>query len=238
MSPLQLAVLSQIDTVDRRAIADLAAGLGAEIGRSKSRTLNILLRALNRIADSEQRIAEKDELIAHLQSQALTDPLTGLINRRGFEDSVRKAVASAHRFDESGLLAYIDLDEFKPINDRFGHEAGDVVLKYVAEFLHNSVRATDTVSRLGGDEFALLFAQTTPQEGERRARTLQLLLNASHISVEGNLISISASMGVAAFVSGSDARGLMRRADAAMYMDKGRRQRDRASRLKMALAAE
>ena len=121
MSPLQLAVLSQIDTVDRRAIADLAAGLGAEIGRSKSRTLNILLRALNRIADSEQRIAEKDELIAQLQSQALTDPLTGLINRRGFEDSVRKAVASAHRFDESGVLAYIDLDEFKPINDRFGH---------------------------------------------------------------------------------------------------------------------
>ena len=183
----------------------------------------ILVRALNRIADSEQRIAEKDELIAELQSQALTEPLTGLINRRGFEDSVRRAVASAHRFNESGVLAYIDLDEFKPVNDRFGHETGDVVLKYVAEFLHNSVRATDTVSRIGGDEFALWLDGADDLTAAERAE--HLTITAPRMLREltgGHEIRLGMSIGIAtrwpAMREGLDET--LQRADQAMYQAK------------------
>ncbi len=204
-------------------VVDMATALGSEIYADRPRLMRLLVQALHHIAENEHQLNQKDEIIAELKSQAMTDPLTGLANRRAFEEQVRRAIAGASRFDEAGVLAYIDLDGFKPINDGMGHDAGDAVLIYVAEFLRNSVRQTDTVARIGGDEFAVLMVQTTPEEGERRARTLQLLLNASHLTFDGRLISISASMGVAPFTAGADPRNVMRIADAAMYADKGRR---------------
>ena len=140
------------------------------------------------------------------------------MNRRGFEDYLRRVTAAAERYDEQGVLVYIDLDEFKPINDEIGHDAGDAVLGFVARFFTENVRVTDTVARLGGDEFAILMVQTPAKEGEERARALQGALNASHA------LPISASMGVAPFVSGSDGKALVRRADSSMYQDKERRQ--------------
>ena len=223
MAPPQVITLDQ-DRIGASPITvDVASALGNEVHADPPRLMRLLVQALHKIAQSEQMLSQKDMMIAALKSQAMTDPLTGLANRRAFEEQVRRAVAGASRFDEAGVLAYIDLDGFKPINDLMGHEAGDAVLIYVADFLRNSVRLTDTVARLGGDEFAVLMVQTTPQEGERRARTLQLLMNSSHLTFQGNLISVSASMGVAPFVSGADPRAVMRRADAAMYTDKGRR---------------
>jgi diguanylate cyclase (GGDEF)-like protein len=223
MTPPQVVSLDQERLGLDPVLVDVGSALGTEVHADRPRLMRLLVQALHRIAESEQLLTQKDSVIATLKSQAMTDPLTGLANRRGFEEQVRRAIAGASRFDETGVLAYVDLDGFKPINDRLGHEAGDAVLIYVADFLRNSIRQTDTVARIGGDEFAVLMVQTTPQEGERRARTLQLLLNASHLTFEGNLISVHASMGIAPFTSGSDPRAVMRRADAAMYTDKGRR---------------
>jgi len=221
MAPSQVISLDGQGT--EPVLVDIASALGSEMHADRPRLMRLLVQALHHIAESEQLLTQKDDIIAELKSQAMTDPLTDLANRRAFEEQVRRAVAGANRFDAAGVLAYIDLDGFKPINDRMGHDAGDAVLIYVAEFLQNSVRLTDTVARIGGDEFAVLMVQTTPEEGERRARTLQLLLNASHLTFEGRLISIAASMGIAPFVAGADPREVMRRADAAMYADKGRR---------------
>lgn len=221
MASSQVVSLDGETTGAQPVVVDMATALGTEIHADRPRLMRLLVQALHRIAESEQLLSQKDEVIASLRSQAMTDPLTGLTNRRGFEEQVGRAFARASRFDEAGVLAYIDLDGFKPINDSLGHDAGDAVLVYVADFLSNSVRLTDTVARIGGDEFAVLMVQTTPDEGERRARTLQLLLNASHLTFEGNLISIAASMGIATFSAGDDAKATMRRADAAMYADKG-----------------
>lgn len=223
MTPPQVLSLDREATGERPLVVDVASALGQEVHADRPRLMRLLVQALHRIAENEHLLTQKDAVIATLKSQAMTDPLTGLSNRRAFEEQVRRAIAGASRFDEAGVLAYIDLDGFKPINDTLGHDAGDAVLIYVADFLRNSVRLTDTVARIGGDEFAVLMVQTTPEEGERRARTLQLLLNSSHLTFEGNLISIAASMGVAPFVAGADPRTVMRRADAAMYSDKSRR---------------
>jgi diguanylate cyclase (GGDEF)-like protein len=223
MAPSQVLSLDREATGEKPVLVEIASALGQEVHADRPRLMRLLVQALHRIAESEHLLTQKDEVIATLKSQAMTDPLTGLSNRRAFEEQVRRAIAGASRFDEAGVLAYIDLDGFKPINDTLGHDAGDAVLIYVADFLRNSVRLTDTVARIGGDEFAVLMVQTTPEEGERRARTLQLLLNSSHLTFEGNLISISASMGVSPFVAGAEPKSVMRRADAAMYSDKSRR---------------
>lgn len=223
MAPPDVVSLDREAATVAPVVVDMASALGNEMHADRPRLMRLLVQALHRIAESEHLLTQKDEVIATLRSQAMTDPLTGLANRRAFEEHVRRAFARASRFDEAGVLAYIDLDRFKPINDTLGHDAGDAVLVYVADFLRNSVRLTDTVARIGGDEFAVLMVQTTSDEGERRARTLQLLLNSSHLTFEGNLISIAASMGIASFAAGDDPKTVMRRADAAMFTDKGRR---------------
>jgi diguanylate cyclase (GGDEF)-like protein len=202
MAPPQIAALASTDAAgatDTHPLSAIAASLGAEVKSGKNRILRMLVWALNR--------------------------LTGLMNRRGFEDHLRRVTASAERYDEQGVLVYIDLDDFKPLNDEIGHDAGDAVLSFVARFFTENVRLTDTVARLGGDEFAILMVQTDAAEGEARARNLQSALNASHLTCNGYALPISASMGVAPFISESDSKALIRRADASMYQDKDRRHR-------------
>lgn len=99
-------------------------------------------------------VTENRQRQASVAEQALTDPLTGLSNRLHFDDRLSHAFAFAKR-GEHFALHFIDLDDFKPINDKFGHEAGDIVLKEIARLLKNVLRETDTVARLGGDEFVI-----------------------------------------------------------------------------------
>lgn len=197
------------------------APAGARVGKSK--LLRLLVRALGRIAEAEKVIVEKDAMIDRLKSMAMTDPLTGLLNRRGFEEHLRRITAAAERHGQGGALVYLDLDDFKPINDRIGHEAGDIALCHVANFLAKNVRATDIVARLGGDEFAVLMVQTDAKEGRAKAKILQQRLNASLAPAGKTQLPISASMGVATFAGRSDFRAVMRRADRAMYRNKAQR---------------
>ncbi len=205
--------------------ADAAPSLAEELKSGKSHMLRTLIRAFNRIAEAEQTITQKNAEILRLESLALTDSLTGLMNRRGFVDQLCRITAAAERYDEAGVLGYIDLDNFKPVNDDLGHECGDELLRLVAQTIIQNVRQRDMVARIGGDEFAILFVQTTAAQGTRLARKLQSALNETHLSQGRIRIPISASLGIAPYVSGTDPKALMRRADPAMYLDKGRRQK-------------
>ncbi|MDP6120860.1 MAG: GGDEF domain-containing protein [Rhodospirillales bacterium] len=114
---------------------------------------------------AERRMAEQQRRIAHLERLAATDELTGALNRRGFESALKRHLAEARRHHEPSVLVIADLDGFKPINDTYGHRAGDKVLRRVARLLMNNVRKTDYVGRLGGDEFAVLLTRTSHFDG-------------------------------------------------------------------------
>lgn len=227
-TPGAMDALGAIDTLGESLPGQAPAGAlsfaGTQVGKSK--LLRLLVRALGRIAEAEKAIVEKDAMIDSLKSMAMTDPLTGLLNRRGFEEHLRRITATAERHGQGGALVYLDLDDFKPINDRIGHEAGDTTLCHVANFLVKNVRATDIVARLGGDEFAILMVQTDAKEGRAKAKILQRRLNAT-LAPAGpagkTQLPISASMGVATFAGRSDFRAVMRRADRAMYRNKAQR---------------
>ncbi|MCE9648958.1 MAG: GGDEF domain-containing protein [Parvibaculum sp.] len=180
----------------------------------------LVAKALSYAAEAEQRIIELNARVAHLENMAMSDELTGLLNRRGFNAVLRRNLLSAARYDEAGILAYLDLDKFKKINDRHGHPVGDEVLRTVGRHLHRSIRATDYAARLGGDEFAILFVRARQAPARERARQLVRGLNKLVIPSAAGDVAVHASLGLAYYDGTSEAIELLDRADRAMYADK------------------
>lgn len=180
----------------------------------------IVMKALEYAAEAEQRISSLSARVRTLESLAKTDELSKLLNRRGFNDVVRRELSSAVRYHETGVLAYIDLDDFKEINDNLGHAAGDEVLCAVGRQLGTNIRTTDFAARLGGDEFAILFVRAEHIPSRDRARSMVSELNALKVPWKGKTISVHASMGLANYNQETDFEELMAQSDRAMYREK------------------
>ena len=132
----------------------------------------MVAKALEAASSLQQLLREQAEEIRHLSRLATYDQLTGIMNRRGFEVELDHVLERARRYEEAGALIYIDLDHFKPINDTYGHAAGDAVLAEVANLLEGSVRGTDYVARLGGDEFVVLLVNSSREQAAHRANLM------------------------------------------------------------------
>jgi diguanylate cyclase (GGDEF)-like protein/PAS domain S-box-containing protein len=160
-------------------------------------------------------ITERLELQERLQTLADRDSLTGLFNRRRFEEELENQLARSARFGDRAALAMIDLDGFKRVNDTRGHAAGDEVLRSTAQALSLRIRATDTLARLGGDEFAVILLGVD----EGQAGALATSLAEAVRNAPGNA-AVTASVGVTAITGADTADRALARADAAMYAAK------------------
>ena len=151
------------------------------------------------------------------ESLALTDPLTGLPNRRLLVDRVSMSLVRARRDQSAMAVLYLDLDGFKEINDRLGHGAGDALLKMVAGRLSAAVREEDTVARLGGDEFVIVLHLSGDADAGPVASKIIKAVSQPY-DIEGQAVGITISAGVALYpVHGEDAETLMKSADLALY---------------------
>jgi diguanylate cyclase (GGDEF)-like protein len=170
----------------------------------------------------EETLRQVTHLKEQLRHQALHDPLTDLPNRTLFIDRVRHAVHSATRSQEWPAVLYLDLDGFKPVNDTHGHEAGDQLLRTMADRLQNCLRTGDTAARLGGDEFAVLLEGPLDEEDVGRVvDRIRLHLGAPVDLGGGRIVSVGTSIGIATGDAGTrDADSLIKRADVAMYSAK------------------
>lgn len=177
----------------------------------------------------EQKVADKTESLrlaleaankanATIAHMAEHDALTGLLNRRSFQKELEKWSQFALRYQRHVALIFIDLDEFKYVNDTYGHSAGDRYLTGVSELLTKALRTTDTVARWGGDEFAILLPETTKEASIEVANKLLQLFNQADLDIGGQKLRPSASIGMALFPEhGADLEELIVYADAAMY---------------------
>ncbi|HVL88877.1 MAG TPA: EAL domain-containing protein [Actinomycetota bacterium] len=167
----------------------------------------------------EKSLAEVTRLKEELRHQAYHDPLTSLANRSLFLDRLRHALARRRTAHREVAVIFVDLDDFKTVNDSLGHAAGDQLLCGVADRLRGICRPADTVARLGGDEFAILLEESTPVEtiavAERLIDELETPFELAHKE-----IYVRASVGIASHGHAGDAESLMRNADAAMYQAK------------------
>jgi diguanylate cyclase (GGDEF)-like protein len=153
-----------------------------------------------------------------VQRQAMVDSLTGLANRRSLEDSLRSELARAARFGDDTTVVLADLDNFKLVNDKYGHPAGDQVLKTFASTLRQSVRESDIAARWGGEEFALVLAGTDAAGGARLAERARNEIAARVITtMDGDEIAVTASFGVASFPEWQELGELLAAADSALY---------------------
>ena len=145
------------------------------------------------------------------------DHLTGLLNRRRIAQLLDNEMRRALRYDSTFSVILMDIDNFKAVNDRFGHQAGDTVLKKIADVIRKGVRATDLIGRWGGEEFIILSPETDVAGGVSLAEKMRTLLEAADFDEVGGM---TASFGVAAFNQGDDVEAIIGRADAGLYAAK------------------
>jgi diguanylate cyclase (GGDEF)-like protein len=160
-------------------------------------------------------------LLDEVRHQALHDPVTDLANSRLFEDRVTQALSMSRRHASNLALLFVDLDQFKFVNDTHGHKVGDELLRSVAERLLVTVREQDTVARIGGDEFGILLRGIThASDAEGVAAKIVSALGTPFV-VRGSTVSIGASVGITMFAGGADTYdSVVARADSAMYQAK------------------
>lgn len=156
----------------------------------------------------------------HLSHLATEDPLTRLLNRRGLADALQisMAHASRHRLPTSAIL--VDIDHFKQVNDSFGHDVGDHVIRQVAEMISHMCRASDVVARTGGEEFLLVLPDTTLDSARILAERIREHVAESPLSVDSQQINVTISLGVSCISGDIDLDELSREADQALYLAK------------------
>jgi diguanylate cyclase (GGDEF)-like protein len=164
--------------------------------------------------------------IEELQASANTDFLLDIPNRRGFERELHRAIAYIKRYQASGALIVLDVDRLKPINDSFGHAAGDSVLKAIVKTLLGHVRASDVIGRLGGDEFALLLWNLSETDAKAKAAALEEAIDRRNFVFRGRTIAAGASAGVAILSPHSELGRALEEADSAMYVRKAQRRHE------------
>ncbi len=189
--------------------------------KSMGSTLTLLKHAHGIIAQSETRIKEQALRIKRLEKLSNTDELTAILNRRGFMHEFSRELDRVNRDkSQGGLLIMIDLDNFKSINDTYGHDAGDAALKLVAGTLESDIRTMDVSGRLGGDEFVILFVNTDRKQALERAQFLIKKLNNLSFIWQGEEVPVRASLGLKEYKKGSKAEHIFKEADESMYENK------------------
>ena len=172
------------------------------------------------------QLAQARARIEQLEASADTDFLLDIPNRRGFERELNRAVAYIKRYHATAALIVLDVDRLKPINDAFGHAAGDQVLKAIVAVLLRHVRSSDVIGRLGGDEFALLLWNLSETDAKAKAASLEQAVDRLSFVFRGRPVTAGASAGVALLGLHAEAGRALEAADSAMYVRKAQRRHE------------
>ena len=198
--------------------------LKKNIGRLTKNFTTEQWQALSKILDfatnAEKTIIRQERRIDELEELSTLDDLTSLRNRKFLEIQISYALARSRRTGEPNILVYLDLNNFKVINDIYGHEAGDKMLKYMAKILTDAIRATDHAFRISGDEFAIIFSNSTLTGALRKTEKIIKILDTSSVNYQNDKLQISAAYGAVFIDHNLEIAQIMHSADLRMYKNK------------------
>lgn len=204
----------------QRTVRDNTTLAGIPEGEFTVNVRDAVMTLMGQVDELRGELESNKKRMAELENMADEDPLLPLLNRRAFERELSRAISFAKRYGSKLSLLYFDLNGFKFINDRYGHDAGDKVLVHVSKLLMDNVRTSDIVGRLGGDEFVVALVQAELKHAKDKKNNLLEVFRTHPIEVDGQNLTISTASGAAEYRDGDDAASLLRRADLAMYDNK------------------
>jgi diguanylate cyclase (GGDEF)-like protein len=195
-----------------------------ELQLSAAEQIRHLQTALHQMkAQNDSLRADRARLVEKLreaENLADSDTLVSVFNRRAFMRELTRVMSFAERYDVQASLVYFDLDGFKQVNDRFGHSAGDAVLKAVGNTLLGQIRESDLIGRVGGDEFAVILAKAGPVDAKAKGAQLAQAIRDTSVMYLGHKLGVGAAFGAYTFEPGDTAERALSRADEAMYSHK------------------
>jgi diguanylate cyclase (GGDEF)-like protein len=189
----------------------------AELTPKVRAAITALMAEVDRLRRELEHSKQKFE---ELERFANLDPLVPVLNRRAFVRELSRVISFADRYRMSASLIYFDINNFKEINDRLGHSAGDEALKQMAQIISLNVRESDAVARLGGDEFGVVLANASSEVAQRKAESLAALIEGTAITWNGVPIKLSLAYGTYTFQVGEDPVEALAHADHAMFQHK------------------
>lgn len=179
-----------------------------------------VIRMLSEIRYLKAQLESQSEVINRLRRESLHDPMTGLPNRRYFEQELDRALKYHNRYKRPAALLVVDANDFKAINDSLGHLAGDAILRHIAQQINANIRETDFAARIGGDEFCIILREVSTEQAAEKARHISEIISKTPCRYEGRDIYASVSVGYCSFARTEDKYSLFERADKAMYVAK------------------
>lgn len=189
----------------------------AELTPNVRAALTKMQAQINALRTDRSKLSQR---LRQAEDLADTDTLVPVFNRRAFVRELTRVMSFAQRYDVQASLVYFDLDGFKQINDRFGHPAGDAILKAVGQVLLTQIRESDLVGRVGGDEFAVILAKAGPLDARQKGQQLSQAIRQTKVPYLGQMLSVGAAFGAYSFAPNDTAELALSRADEAMYAHK------------------
>jgi diguanylate cyclase (GGDEF)-like protein len=218
---IQAPIRKMLETTRRVTAGDLQARTGLKHSDSELAELGGELDVMTERLELRDR--ELRRTLAELEEKALTDPLTGLYNRRFFDDALTRRFVEARRDPAPFSVIMLDLDHFKSVNDTYGHDAGDHVLREISHVIGRSIRGSDIAARYGGEEFTVLMPYTTLAVAQERAELLRRQIQRVDIRHGGHRVKVTASLGVVQSAEQfEDSAALMKAVDLTVYEAKSR----------------
>ena len=223
-------IVGKIPVISQDEFGHLAESfnhLSNQLNDANSRLQSKIELADHQLLETNKQLMRQSEELQRMNENfkklSITDPLTGLYNRRQFEELMKREIASSRRHRETNSLMILDLDRFKSINDEDGHPCGDSVLKDIADILKSRIRETDYICRIGGEEFAVLCKRADKQDAIALAEELRKSVESTTLHYIDNAINVTLSIGISTCDKDNDfcdVETLYRQADNAVYYSK------------------
>lgn len=205
------------------APADSATVMGIPEPELTPKVRQAILTLMQEVENLRSEVERANSRLAHMERLADQDALVPIPNRRAFVREMSRVISYNERYDAVSSLVYLDLNDFKEINDKHGHAAGDAVLMHVAKVLTENLRESDLLGRLGGDEFGVILSHTDAEKAIIKGRELAQAIQATAVDFDGANLVVSASYGITTFKGGESAQDAINAADRAMYAHKNAR---------------